>query len=238
MKLKKNINYSFVCLIIAFGMIAPVIAEEKVPAYELLYNEQETGTDVYAVRFIITGRYLRIDDQSDDSGYILFDKDKTTIYSVSHFDQSTLVIPEYDYKKPDMETKVEMMYEPLTTAPKISGKTVYTYRVNSKAGAEDVCVDIQLVPGLLPEVTQTLRAYQKVVTGQQAKTLKNTPEEFKTTCFLYDQIFNDGEYYEKGLPIQEWHSNGKKRILTSYKKIDVSPTMFDRAEDYREYSLD
>lgn len=224
-------------LLLITGLPQLTYADEKVSAVELVYSEQEEGTDIYPVRYIVTDNYIRIDDLSDDSGYILFDKKAMTIYSISHFDQSTLVIPEYQYNKPDMKTKVDLLYEPLTTAPKISGKTVYSYRVNSKSTVNDVCLDIQLVPGLLPDVAKTLHAYQKVVTGQQAKTLKNTPEEYQTTCFLYDQIFNDGEYYEKGLPIQEWHSNGKKRILTSYKKVEINPVIFDRSEEYKEYSL-
>ena len=227
----------FAILIVTICLAKTVYADEKVSAYELLYDEQETGTDVYAVRFTVTDRYIRIDDLSDNSGYILYDDKESKIYSVSHYDESVFVIPAYKYKKPDMQDKVEEVYQPLTNAPKISGKTVYNYRVNSVSDSKDVCVDIQLVPDLLPEVTKILRKYQKVVTGQQARSLKNTPEEYQTTCFIYNQVFNDGEYYEKGLPIQELHSNGKKRILTSYKKIDVSSKLFERSENYREYSL-
>lgn len=236
MKLKAK--YFFTCLVLAMGSTQAASANDKVSAYELLYDEQETGTDVYSVRFIITERYLRIDDLSDDSGYILYDDKKSTIYSISHFDNSTLVIPAYEYEKPDMKDKIEEMYQPFTDAPKVSGKTVYHYRVNAKSSSDDVCMDMQLVPGLLPDVVEILRAYQKVVTGQQARGLKNIPEEYQTTCFLYDQIFNDGQYYKKGLPIQEWHSNGKKKILASYKRLEVNSKLFNRSENYREYSLD
>jgi len=228
----------FAVLIIAICPVKTTHAAEKVSAYEILYHEQETGTDVYPVRFIVTNRFIRIDDLSDNSGYILYDDKEHKIYSVSHFDKAVLVIPAYKYEKPAMQDKVEKVYEPFLDAPKISGKAVYNYRVNSSSDSKDVCVDIQLVPGLLPEVTKILRQYQKVVVGQQAKTLKNTPEEYQTTCFIYNQIFNDGEYYLKGMPIQEWHSNGKKRVLTSYKKKDVDAKLFEHAEEYREYSLD
>ena len=238
LNLKANSLRFFVALILATCVVRAAYADEKVSAYELLYDEQEIGTDVYAVRFTVTDRYIRIDDLSDDSGYILYDDKENKIYSVSHFDESVFVIPAYKYKKPDMQDKVEEVYQPLTNAPKISGKTVYNYRVNSVSDSKDVCVDIQLVPDLLPEVTKILQKYQKVVTGQQAKSLKSTPEEYQTTCFIYNQVFNDGEYYAKGMPIQEWHSNGKKRILISYKKKDVNSEIFDHSEDYREYSLD
>jgi hypothetical protein len=209
----KNNKYlhSFAWIISIAFAIQPVHADQLVSAYELLFDEQEAGTDVYSVRFVVTDRYIRINEPDDDSGYVLYDDNDKKIYSVSHYDNSTLVILARD---------------------------VFNYRAVSKQDKNDVFVDIQLVPGLLPKVTEILRKYQTVVAGQQVITLKNTPEEYQTTCFLYDQVFNDGMYYDKGLPIQEWHSNGRKRILTSYKKIDVSSELFERTEDYREYSLD
>ncbi len=228
----------FAVFIIVICLAKTTHAAEKISAYELLYNEQETGTDIYPVRFTVTNRFIRIDDLSDDSGYILYDDSENKIYSVSHFDKAVLVIPAYKYEKPDMQSKINKVYEPFLNAPKISDKAVYNYRVNSAADPEDVCVDIQLVPDLLPGVTKILREYQKVIAGQQARSLKNTLEEYQTTCFIYNQVFNDGEYYLKGMPVQEWHSNGKKRILTSYKKKDISSKLFERSEDYREYSLD
>ncbi len=238
LNLKSKWLHFFMVFIIAICLVKTTHAAEKVSAYEILYNEQETGTDVHTVRFVITERYIRIDDLSDDSGYILYDNKENKIYSISHFDKAVLVIPAYNYEKPDMQGKVNKVYEPFLDAPKISGKTVFNYRVNSSSDPKDVCVDIQLVPDLLPEVTKIMRQYQKVVTGQQARSLKNTPEEYQTTCFIYNQVFNDGEYYLKGMPIQEWHSNGKKRVLTSYKKKDVDAKLFEHAEEYREYSLE
>jgi hypothetical protein len=231
-------KYLFAIISSIISLVQPVSANDKISAYELLYDEQETGTDVYTTRFLVTNRYIRIDDLSDDSGYIIYDDKVNTIYSVSHFDQSVLLIPEYNYEKPDMQAKVIEQYEALTDAPKISGKTVYSFRANSVSGSKEICVDMQLVPGLLPEVAEIMRNYQKIVAGQQSKILKNTPEEYRTTCFMYNQVFNDGEYYSKGLPIQEWHSNGRKKVLTSYRERSIEPDVFKRNENYREYSLD
>lgn len=236
--LKNIILYSFIYLIIATGLTQHVFADEKIPAYELLYDEHEPGTDTYIVRFTVTDRYIRIDDLNDDSGFILYDDVKKTVYSVSHFDKSILVIPAFKYEKPELKNKIEEAYEAFVDAPQVSGKTVYNYRVSSITDSSGVCIDIQLVPGLLPDVTKILNSYRKIVVGQQAKTLTNTPEEYQTTCFLYDQIFNDGKYYEKGLPIQERYSNGKTRILTSYKQVEVNLKMFETVEGYREYSLE
>ena len=45
--------------------------------------------------------FIRIDDSEDadkdESGYIVFDLKTNTIYSVSHFDKTILVIPKFDH---------------------------------------------------------------------------------------------------------------------------------------------
>jgi hypothetical protein len=241
-----QLSFSIAIVFFLGAMQSALAAQSDV--YELIYNEQEPGTDVYEVRFVVSDEYIRIDnsgDAGDDggnaagddmgSGYIVYDHNKRTIYSVSHFDKSILVIPHYEYTKPDIENKVKATYKALTDAPKISDKTVYSYTAHADS---EKCMDIQLVSGLLPEVTKILKAYQGIVAGQQVKFLKTTPVEYQTACFLYDQVYNDGKYYEKGLPIQEWHSNGKQRILVSYKKIQVDSNIYDLPNDYREYSLD
>ena len=47
--------------------------------------------------------------------------------------------------------------------PKISGKNIYHYQVTSLDESKDKCLDIKLAEGLLPDVTQMLTAYQKIV---------------------------------------------------------------------------
>lgn len=214
----------------------PAQSEPLIDAYELEFEEKEQGTDVFKTRFLVTDRYLRIDDPHDESGYILYDNQQKKIYSVSHYDQSILVIPEYKYTPSDLSGRVKLHYTPMQDAPQVAGRKVYRYRVSAQDDNE-VCTDIQLVPGLLPKVTSMLRQYQRIRAGQQVSNLENTPDEYKTSCYLADQIFDEGEYYSKGLPIQEWHSNGKIRILSNYKETKVSPSLFVLTNDYREFSF-
>ncbi|MGB5641966.1 MAG: hypothetical protein WBO16_02625, partial [Gammaproteobacteria bacterium] len=97
--------------------------------------------------------------------------------------------------------------------------------------------DIQLVPGLLPQAADSLRAFQKIVSGQHVINLEKTPDEFRTPCYLVDQVYNKGDYYSKGFPIQEWHSNGRMRQLLDYKETEVDTSIFTIPEEYRQYSL-
>lgn len=224
-------------LIIGLCLTFNIFAENKIPVYELQYDEQEEGTDVYRLRMMASDKFLRIDDLSDDSGYILYNDSNRTIYSVNHPEQSILVIRAHDYKMPDSKTKVVVSYKSLDDAPEIAGKKVYRYQLRTMVTPSDVCIDVQLVEGMLPEVTKILHAYQKVMSSQQVQNLPATPEEYRTDCFLYGQVYNEGDYYEKGLPVQEWHSTGKKRLLAGFNEAEVSSDLFHIPENYRQYSI-
>jgi len=222
---------------VIFVLSSAVIAAESVNAVKLTYQEQEQGVDPYVVTFTISSEYLRIDD-ADKSGYIIYDINENKIYSISHYDQSILVIPQYPVTefKPDFQLDIE--YKLLENAPLISRKKVYNYRVNAVTGVTiETCMDIQLVPGLLPEVTKLLQSFQQITSGQHALNLEGTPEEFKTPCYLVDLVYNKGDYYSKGLPIQEWHSNEKRRQLMNYEDAEVDAAIFKIPQEYRQYSL-
>ena len=218
---------------------SPAGANETEKAVKLVYLEQEEGVDPYVVTFTVSSDYLRIDDDSDNSGYVLFDITNNRIYSVSHFDKSILVIAQYPEAKHNPDFDIDIEYQALENAPTIAGKQVYNYRVKAIAGeASDTCMDIQLVPGLLPEVSRSLQSFQRIISGKNIASLENTPEEYKTPCYLVDQVYNNGDYYSKGFPIQEWHSNEKRRQLMNYEDEEVDAAIFKIPEEYRQYSLD
>jgi len=211
--------------------------------YQLSYIEREPGVDDYEVNMLVSDRYIRIDEQDEASGYILYDDKVKTIYSVSHFDKSVLVIKEHRFSEKDSPVKPVIEYLQLADAPTVSGSEIYNYRVyidDGKGGAEseETCLEIQLVENLLPEVRKILHNYQKVVSGQQVKLVDNKITEVQNSCFYADQIYNTGAYYEKGMPIQEWHSNEHSKILTSYKTVDVDTKKFSIPEKYRQFSVD
>lgn len=215
---------------------APAVAE-TVSAYQLDYEEQEPGIDPYPTRYLVTDRFLRIDENSDGDGFVLYDDSSKTIYSVSHFDHSTLVMKYSDYIQIDLAQIVETSYQEMKDAPQISGHPVYQYRVSARADEKEVCTSIMLAQDLLPDVTRILRNYTLVLAASQVNNLRKTPKEFQTTCYIADQIYNTGEYYNKGLPIQEWHSNEKKKALVNYKKLDVDVKEFVLPENYRHFTL-
>jgi len=214
-------------------------AKKLQQAYELQYVEREPGVDDYEVNMLVTDRYIRIDEVGETSGFIIYDDKKKSIYSVSHHDQSILVINEYEFADTDLPVKYEVEYLQLADAPKVAGSNIFNYRVfTGKEDKEETCMEIQLVENLLPEVSRLLRNYQVIISGQQVKMSDNKVSDMQTACFFIDQIYNKGQYYDKGLPIQEWHSNERSKILSSYKKVEVNSNKFIIPEDYKQFSID
>ena len=219
----------------------PTTSALKISVTRLVYQEVEDGIEAFDNQYLFTDRYLRISEPDDASGYILFDADDSKIYSVSHFDRSILVIPEYPLKEISKDYRDDIRYDKLQDAPLIDGRPVYSYRIGASpldGGETRVCADIQLVPDLLPEVTEMLHRYMQVMSSQQRMDLEKTPPELRTPCFLQDQVFNTGEYYRKGLPVREWHSSGKQRLLLDFGKIEVDSSLFALPTDYRRFSIE
>jgi hypothetical protein len=246
----KNIFQKVILMTILLPLSVAVTAEEKQEkvsntqqVYQLSYIEREPGVDDYEVTMLVSDRFIRVDEQDEASGYIVYDDRDKTIYSVSHYDKSVLVIKEHHFSEKDSPVKPVVEYLQLDDAPTVSGSEIYNYRIyidDGKGGAEseDTCAEIQLVENLLPEVRKILHNYQKVVSGQQVKMTDNKITDVHNACFYADQIYNTGAYYDKGMPIQEWHSNERSKILTSYKKITVGMDRFIIPEEYRQFSVD
>ena len=214
--------------------------------YKFSYLEREPETDEYEVTMLVSSRYIRVDEEGDNSGFIVYDDKDKIIYSVSHDDQSVLVIKQHVFSTADLPVKPTIEYLQLADAPMVSGKNVFNYRVyinenNSEAKidneSEETCLEVQLVENLLPEVRVILQNYQKVISGQQVKMADNKITELQTACYYIDQVYNTGGYFEKGLPIQEWHNNERSRILTGYSKVSIAPDKFKIPQDYRQFSI-
>lgn len=244
----KNLILLTVLLVLSAAISAQT-KKQDFEVYKLSYIEREPGTDEYEVTMLISSRYIRVDEEGESSGFIVYDDKDKVIYSISHYDQSVLVIKEHVFSTADLPVKPKIEYLPLADAPMVSGKAVFNYRVyiseNNSEGesdgqseSEETCLEVQLVENLLPEVRTILQNYQKVVSGQQVKLVDNKITELQTACYYIDQIYNTGAYYEKGLPVQEWHSNERSKILTGYSKVSVASNKFKIPENYRRFSID
>lgn len=246
--LKKILLNLFVLIVVQTACFdvaakATAINEKKtLDVYRLSYIEREPGTDEYEVTMLVSDRYIRVDEAGESSGFIIYDDKDKVIYSVSHHDRSILVIKEFPFLEKNSPVKANVEYLQLLDAPSVSGESVFNYRVfieGDKTQDEEgeTCAEFQIVENILPKVRRILQNYQKVVSGQQVRMVDNKITEMQGACFYADQIYNTGDYYKKGLPVQEWHSNEHSRLLTSYKKIMVEEKKFSIPKKYRKFSI-
>ncbi|MFW2371643.1 MAG: hypothetical protein ACN4GM_00860 [Gammaproteobacteria bacterium] len=210
----------------------PLFAAE-LNAQAFWYEELEQDLPPSLQRYLVTDHFLRIDSGQAGDDYILFDAARKIIYSINHDDQTILTIASKPWQLPEFEFQRHQVTDKLQQGPKLFGQTVTNYRLFAD---RDMCTEIQLVPEIHPRSRAMFRDYQQVLSGQQVQSLFNTPEDMRSPCFLIDQVFNTGEYYDQGLPVQEWHSRGYVRLLKDVKPLKVDETLFSLPENYQEYS--
>lgn len=213
-------------------LIAGPILAAELNAQAFWYEEIEQDLPPSQHRYLVTDHFMRIDSGNTGDDYILFDATKKIIYSINHDDQTILTIKSKSWQLPEFIFKRHQVTDKLNNAPELFGKTVSTFRLFAD---KDLCSEIQLVPDVQAESRLMFREYQRVLSGQQAQSLFNTPEDMRSPCFLVDQVFNTGDYFDQGLPVQEWHSRGYVRLLKDVKSLKVDDRLFTLPEKYQSF---
>jgi len=226
---------------------APTTAEiatsseaEKKPASNsifLLYKVEEPNTDPYESRIIITDEYIRLDDNSDGNDFVLVDRAKKIVYSVSDENDAILVVKHKPVTiKPPTELKFDTERTPDKDSPTIAGHGLvhYIFKVNGKA-----CQDAMIAEGLLIKATNAISEYRQILAGQHAKTLNATPADLQNECDMAIHIFEPDQYLQFGLPIHERDHSGYQRSLLDYEDdFEPNPTLFVLPKEYKQYSID
>ncbi|MDH5764521.1 MAG: hypothetical protein OEZ38_00785, partial [Gammaproteobacteria bacterium] len=200
------------------------LASEDLLVTILWFDEIEAGNDQVQMRYMITPQYLRIDNGNLHDDFILFDVTKKIIFSVNHEDRTILLIRGDNWKKPDYKFVADISHDVLEGAPAISGKQVKEYKIKVN---DEMCTHIQYIPDMYKKEMNILKYYQQTLSSQQIRSLSNTPDHMKTPCFMLDVAYNDGIYYDLGLPVQEWHNRGYARYLKDYKQEKVAVKLFE-----------
>ena len=206
-------------------------AADKQDATVFVYDEKEAGTDVMRVRYIITPDFMRIDEGRANDDFVLYDIKKNKLYNVNHEDKTIMFIDYQQWKMPEKLGR-KVIEKTLPEAPKVAGKTISQYHLLAK---DKICSEVQFIPELYKDERAILHRYQNLLSGQLVSSLSNTPEEMRTDCMLVDQVYNTGELYDKGLPIQEQHSSGYVKVLVNFTHQLVDKSLFKLPEGYRQY---
>lgn len=220
--------------LIMLGLSASVLAE-TIDGVMLKYMVSESGLEPHPSRIIVTKTLVRMDDGEPGGDYLLFDREKQLISSVTHEDGTVLEIPmrEVTQKSP-IALKRNHTLELDAKAPEIGGKQPYQLRlfVNEK-----LCYDAVVVPGLLPDTVKALRSFNRVLAGEQGKMLGELPSEMIEGCDLALHTFHPEWLLESGLAIQELDVSMRRgRLLVDIDQLfKAEPKLFELPADYKRY---
>lgn len=208
----------------------------RIDAIELTYQIKMPGRAPYTTRYLVTPRFMRSDDGPGSKDFVLLDRKRRTVYSVSHSDSTVLVIPyrSIDAKQPASLKLSEQVHKD-PKAPRIGGRVPvhYTFLANGKTCSEEV-----VVPGLLDEAVIAMAEFERILAGQHALDLDKTPADMQAPCDLARYVYASDRQLRHGLPIQEWDPSGYRRTLADYKpKLAVDPGLFKLPKGLRHYSV-
>ena len=202
---KQWLKYSMVLaawLILISSAYSQTVVEPQINAAVINFLEYEPGSGEYPVKMTISKDFLRIDDTQEGKDFVLFDRQKKIIYSVSsdnkqiiQINNKPVSIPSpIDLKLSEKELSMDK------DAPLIAGKVSrhHQFFVNKK-----LCYEIISVPGLMPDVVTAMQDFNQVLAGQQAETLRAIPGDLQESCDLSRHTFYPKRYLQKGFPIME-----------------------------------
>jgi len=211
--------------------------EKKPTTAMLLYNVAEPGVDPYQSRVIVTDEFIRLDENSDGNDFVLVDRKKEIVYSVSNDNDSILIVNRQPVDTPaGMEFNLSVDKKQDDSAPQIDGKNVvhYVFKVNGEA-----CNDAMIAEGLLMNVTKALSEYRHILAGQHATTLKTVPADMRNACDMASHIFYPVRHLEYGLPVQESDYSGYKRSLADFDDDwTANPKLFVLPAEFGRFSID
>lgn len=223
-----------IALLLWWGLSAAAAAQ-TIDGVMLKYMVSEPGLEPYPSRIIVTPAMVRMDDGAPGDDFLLFDRNKQLISSVTHQDGTVLEIPlrEVTESSP-IPLKRDRTLQLDTTAPAIGGKPPHQLRlfVNDK-----LCYDAVVVPGLLEDTVQALRDFNRVLAGEQGKVLGALPSDVIEGCDLALHTFHPEWALESGLAIQEYDiATRRGRLLVDIDQgFKAELPLFELPADYRYY---
>jgi hypothetical protein len=196
------------------------------------FQERESGTDYYLVRMIANNRYLRIDDGEESNGFVLFNRDQKTIYSVDHENRSVLVLSD---KAVDLATPktFHLTEEEVSSggSPQIGGNKVRIHRLYTN---KQLCFEVASAAGLLEDAVDVLREFHRALAAEQAIMMQHMPKDLASDCDLSDMVFVPDRHLRFGFPVRQRDYNGKFRELRDFDtSYQADPRLFQLPMGYR-----
>ncbi len=230
------------CLVIVIWLLFIPLKVFAQPATVLSFSEQQKGSAEEIITMTVTDNYLRIDDRpvkaseanaDENKGFILYDRKKNEIFSVSYDTQQIIKIKKVAVTIPSpIELHIKTVFQPEDKqAPLIGGKKTQRQSIYVN---EKLCMNVISVPGFLPDVVKVLKDFNQVLAGQQAETLDSIPADLHEACDLARHSFYPQYHLNNGFPmvVQSIDESGqandlkRNRILMNFKQQQVSDKIF------------
>ena len=211
--------------------------DDKKGVFMLFSEREEAGTPLFRSRVFINNKYLYMEDDRFPNDFLLFDRDKQTIYSVTEANKTIFVIkPKQIKDKPPIEITYVEESQPSSAIPKVSGHTAthYRYFANDKH-----CYDaVTLEKDFLPEAVAALKEYRRVLAGEHASTVHSMPADTHEACDLALNIYYADKHLETGLPLREWDQRGFLKFMVDYRlNFEFDEDKLKLPEGYNEFSV-
>ncbi len=202
----------------------------------VLYQVTEPGGEPYSSRLIVSPRFLRMDDGDADSNFVLFDRKRNIIYSVTHSDRTVLEIHAQpvavESPIPLDRTHTRMPTE--EALPAVAGRVPQQHRLSVNG---EQCYEMVAVEGLLSDVVAALAAFRTVLAGEGARILTEVPADMQDPCDLALNIYAPTWQLQFGLPIQERDMLGKGQLLLDFSTdYPLDAALYSLPKGYQNYA--
>jgi hypothetical protein len=222
----------FTKLILFFLLIFVSLAPHA--GTQVIWTEQFPDAESSSVRMLIDKRYLRIDNNTKTGNFTLLDSKKNILYNIVHDDRSVLKIP--NYKNPTKLPTFKFLNKKIPA--KIPDINQYNVSHRQYFANGTLCFETMSAKNFLPIVTNQLQSYRSLLANQQAKSLFQTPPEYRDLCNTAFRIVSPRQTLQYGLPIVEWTPNGYKRVLTEFKEnYAIEDSLFTIPNSYHQWQL-
>ena len=201
----------------------------------LLFEDQDSQSEpAYMTRLLLSSDFLRMDDGDDHGDFALLDRNDGTIYSVSHEEQRTLVIPAQPViMAPPKKMRHDIEELDAGGVPDVGGNKVSRYYLFTNGTR---CIEIYAVKEFYPDAVSALTVLSKTLAGQHAKTMEAMPDSVSSECDMANNIFVPDRHLNMGFPIRQKDYSGRSRQLVTVKDdVEVDASMFELPLGYQKF---
>jgi len=201
----------------------------------LLFNEQDSPNEpAYLSRMLLNKDYMRLDDGDDHGDFALINRKTGGIFSVSHEEQRTVVIPlQPILVVPPKPLRHDIEELDAGGVPDVGGTKASRYYMFTNGSR---CMEVYAVPGFYDDATKALAEFARTLAGQHAKLITLTPDDVSSDCDMANNVFQPDRYLSKGFPVKQKDFSGRTRSLISVKEnVKIDSSVFEIPEGYERY---